>query len=58
MEKIIQKGVLYLLFFVFVFVFVFSYFEDFFNKSIIPVPLVGCEMTIANSYPTPARGNN
>ena len=32
------------------------YFVGVFNKTIIPLKLVGYEMIIANSYPTRARG--
>ena len=32
------------------------YFEGVFNKSIIPLALVGYEMIIADSYPTRIRG--
>ena len=32
------------------------YFEAVFNKTIIPLALVGYEMIIANSYPTRTRG--
>ena len=32
------------------------YFSGGFNKTIIPLPLVGYEMIIANSYPTHACG--
>ena len=34
----------------------FRYFVGVFNKTIIPLALVGYEMIIANSYPTRARG--
>ena len=32
------------------------YFLSVFNKTIVPLVLVGCEMIIANSYPTRTRG--
>ena len=32
------------------------YFVGVFNKTIIPLALVGCEMIIANSYPMRTRG--
>ena len=33
-----------------------QYFVDLFNKTIIPLALVGYETIIANSYPTYTRG--
>ena len=36
--------------------FSFLYFGGVFNKTIIPLALVGYEMIIANSYPKRARG--
>ena len=32
------------------------YFLGVFNKTVVPLVLVGCEMIIANSYPTRTRG--
>ena len=32
------------------------YFVDVFNKTVIPLALVGYEMIVANSHPTRTRG--